>query len=74
MYKIEISKSISHMMPHAGKIFHLLLNGIPINAAVCQLQSPKKGYTPPDFLNYVLVCRAQTTYSMKTNSITLKAL
>ena len=31
-------------------------------------------YIPPDFLSYVLVCRAQSNKSMKTNNIPLKSL
>ena len=37
------------------------------------IQSPKKGYTPLDFLICVLVCTAQTSKSMKTNDIPLKS-
>ena len=37
------------------------------------VQSPNKGYTPPDFLTYVLVGTAQTIKSMKTNNIPLKS-
>ena len=37
------------------------------------IQSLKKGYIPPDFLIYVLVCTAQTTMSMETNDIPLKS-
>ena len=34
---------------------------------------PKKGYTPPDFLIYVLSCTAHTTKSKKTNDIPLES-
>ena len=33
----------------------------------------ENGYTPLDFLIYVLVCTAQTIKSMKTNDIPLKS-
>ena len=33
----------------------------------------EKGYTPSNFLIYVLVCTAQTTESVKTNNIPLKS-
>ena len=52
------------------------LTKIPLGNLVAgqmKIQSPKKGYTPPDFLIYVLVCTGQTTKSMKTNDTPLKS-
>ena len=46
-------------------ILHLFRRG--------NVQSPKKGYTPLDFLIYVLVCTAQTIKSMKTNDMPLES-
>ena len=43
------------------------------NRALLDIQSPNKGYTPSDFLIYVLVGTAKTNKSIKTNDRPLKS-
>ena len=45
---------------------------MPIPYTRGHIQSPKKGYTPPDFLIYVLSCTSHTTKSMKRNDIPME--
>ena len=50
-----------------------MLQAVVLKMYLTAIQSPKKGYTSPDFLIYILVCTAQITKSMKTNNIPLKS-